>query len=369
MNFDLLVSNLYAAANGRGDWTAALGDIASAMGLWTVQVLGMDKRTGHLTFSVHGGNSTPQTALDYFRHYSATDPRVGLALNGPKGEWFHCHEHFDENFVRNNDFYQSFLIPHGGRYASAFVLNEADDIIFLLALMRGSGSQPLMANDLALMNQFKHHFSEALRNMVHVREAFAELGMARVLLAQFAYPMVMVDETRGIWHRNEAATNLLQHGDVVREQGGLLTCLDKSSDAALTEAIYSLKLEGNAPPRRHAVPLTSANGARHLVFVSSIQASTTLGAFGHQARALLIFHDPANLRPAPDAMLLAECFDLTPAEARVAALIASGVSAKAIAQQNGVTLPTVRTHIQRVMAKSSVVRQADLARVLNELPL
>lgn len=57
-----------------------------------------------------------------------------------------------------------------------------------------------------------------------------------------------------------------------------------------------------------------------------------------------------------DASLVADCFDLTPAE-------------PAIAVTAGVSRPTVRTHLQRVMEKTGVARQTDLVRLLSELPL
>ena len=78
----ILVSNVYAAANGRHPWATALNDIADDLDLWAVQVLGVDKRNGHLTFRTHNGSATPQTALDYFRSCGAIDPRVAHPQSG-----------------------------------------------------------------------------------------------------------------------------------------------------------------------------------------------------------------------------------------------------------------------------------------------
>jgi len=372
MTFDALISSLYAAASGRADWTVTLTHVAEFLDLWTVQVLGIDKKNGHLMFSVHGGKSTPQTGLDYFRYYHSVDPRVGLAALTPLGQWFHCHEHFNDSFVARDPFYQEFLIPHGGRYASATNLIDDDEVVFMLALMRGHGSPPLTRQEQNVADQLRHHFVEAMKNLVHSRETFAELGMARELLEQLDYPMLLVDETRGIWHNNGRAESMLQAEVVVRERAGLLACHDRAGDDALTAAIYQLQVADDKPrttPTRRVLSLRGNDDHVYLAFVSAIQPAHTMGAFGHGARALVVLHDPQETRPGLDLFVLTECFDFTPAEARVAIAIADGANLKQIAQRTGIELSTVRTHLQRALQKASVERQADLVRALMALPV
>ncbi len=372
MASESLISNLYAAANGRSEWGTALSALADHLDLWTVQLLGVSKKNGHLIFSTHGGRASPQTALDYFRSYNAIDPRIVPALTKPMGEWMHCHDLFDESYVAESNFYQDFLIPHGGRYVSATRLIDNDEVGFIFALMRGQGSQPLGQRDMVQLERFRHHMKEALENLLHLRETYAELGMARELLGQFSYPMFLVDETRGIWHRNKAAEDLLMRGHVVSEQRGFLTCHDKASDHALTEAIHALQLS-SAPNGtglgKKAIQIKPSNGLPHLAFISAVRPAQTMGAFGHTDLALVVLHDPAASQRSIDPFILSECFDLTPAEARVAVQIAGGANAKEIAKTQSVALPTVRTHIQRIMDKTGVDRQTDLVRVLMALPV
>jgi hypothetical protein len=54
--------------------------------------------------------------------------------------------------------------------------------------MRVHGSQPIGPAELPLLAQVKHNPTEAFSNFVHIRESYAELGMARELLGQFNYP-------------------------------------------------------------------------------------------------------------------------------------------------------------------------------------
>jgi len=62
---------------------------------------------------------------------------------------------------------------------------------------------------------------------------------------------------------------------------------------------------------------------------------------------------------------LAERFGLTPAEVRLASVIAAGGRLGDYAAQQGVSLGTVRTHLKAVFAKTGVHRQSELVRLFN----
>jgi DNA-binding CsgD family transcriptional regulator len=77
-----------------------------------------------------------------------------------------------------------------------------------------------------------------------------------------------------------------------------------------------------------------------------------------------------NLAPAPqaahvrsaDPLLLQAEFKLTPAQARLAALLHDGVSVKQAARQLGITEGTARQYLRRIFAKTGANRQIDLIR-------
>jgi DNA-binding NarL/FixJ family response regulator len=368
-----VVSGLYAAAAGRQDWKFALDAVADLLELLVVQVLGIDSRNGQLRFSSVGGPVDPQAALDYFRHYSTIDPRTPLALATPPEQWMHCHEHIDERIVARHEFFQQFLLPYGGRYVSATKLIVDGDLQFFIGLSRGRQSVPFGPTELPLLDELKLHFTEAFRNLVHLRHSFAELGMARELLGPFFQPMLMVDETGSLWHRNEAAIRLLAASKPLIEVQGYLRCSHAAAQSRLSEAIHEVLLAASqgAGLSRRAVVLPSEAGQRMIAFVSAMRPETALGAFGTRARALVIVHDSttADDLAVPRPMILAECFGLTPAEARVATQIARGLTVKDIARRSGAALSTVRTQLASVMQKAEVDRQAELVRVLLTLPV
>lgn len=85
------------------------------------------------------------------------------------------------------------------------------------------------------------------------------------------------------------------------------------------------------------------------------------------ARALLIFRSTGpqlGIEPA----LLSEVFGLTPAEARVAALVADGTRPEDIARYTNTSRATVKNQLKMVFQKASVHRQAELAALLAGFP-
>ena len=71
--------------------------------------------------------------------------------------------------------------------------------------------------------------------------------------------------------------------------------------------------------------------------------------------------DPTSLRPPPEHELLAEQWQLTPAEARTAIALAEGLSPAQIAEVHGVAISTVRVHLKRTYAKTETAGQRELA--------
>src|SRR5215472_9219910 len=69
--------------------------------------------------------------------------------------------------------------------------------------------------------------------------------------------------------------------------------------------------------------------------------------------------------PAPPGRLLQESFHLTPAETRLARIIARGEPLDRAAQTLGVKLPTARTQLAAIFAKTNTRRQPQLVALLS----
>ncbi|MDR3463031.1 MAG: helix-turn-helix transcriptional regulator [Beijerinckiaceae bacterium] len=81
----------------------------------------------------------------------------------------------------------------------------------------------------------------------------------------------------------------------------------------------------------------------------------------------MVIITPSSSSEAPPATLIRGLFDLTPAEARVAGLIAGGDRVIDIAAASNISTGTVRNQLKSVFAKTAVSRQGELINLLSNM--
>src|SRR5262249_56959059 len=82
--------------------------------------------------------------------------------------------------------------------------------------------------------------------------------------------------------------------------------------------------------------------------------------------AIVVLVDPDKQRE-PTESILREAFGLTPAESRIAIGFARGRDLQEIADEQNVSIGTVRKHFKAVLAKTNTNRQAELAILLSRV--
>jgi len=84
------------------------------------------------------------------------------------------------------------------------------------------------------------------------------------------------------------------------------------------------------------------------------------------AHSLVLLRDPYS-NPGLEPKILSQVFGLSSAEARLAAVMASGVSLEQAAHQLGLALETVRNQLKAIFSKTETHRQAELVALLLRL--
>jgi DNA-binding CsgD family transcriptional regulator len=87
----------------------------------------------------------------------------------------------------------------------------------------------------------------------------------------------------------------------------------------------------------------------------------------HPVRAIVFAGDSAR-SVAPNGNVLRLLFGLTPAECRLATLLADGYSPPEIAEMHGVSRNTLKSQLASIYGKTGTSRQAQLVRLLLQLP-
>jgi DNA-binding CsgD family transcriptional regulator len=144
---------------------------------------------------------------------------------------------------------------------------------------------------------------------------------------------------------------------------GRITATHRPSNAELQRLIASaLSAENNAT--REAILLLRADARPLMVYVIPITGSGSDSA--QHARAIAVFVD-SDKQHEPSESILREAFGLTPAQTRIAIGFARGRDLQELANDQKISIGTVRMHFKAVLAKTNTTRQAELAILLARL--
>lgn len=143
--------------------------------------------------------------------------------------------------------------------------------------------------------------------------------------------------------------------------GNRIALADRRADGLLNE---TLGLIATGQGVRSLPLIPEGDGLPAVLHVVPIRRAAH-DIFG-QAAAILVL-TTASAGPTEATPLLQALFDLSPAEAVVAARIAAGQTAEQIARADGKSVETVRNQLKSVLGKTGCRRQVDLARLLAQL--
>ena len=370
-----LVDLIYSAVEDTAMWPAVYEAIRAATGSESVHMLGFDNRHNTLSYS-DGANLPVQGELAYMQHYRFIDPRAPLLLSQPERQWVHCHEVLDEAFVAADPFYQEFLIPYDRRFMTATKLVDTSDATVIFSTLRTQEQGPMPPDGLALLDQLLPHLCRAarigLRNFFYSTQAL----VGQALVNKLRQPVVLMTPGGDVIHTNEAANELLARTKLVQVTGGKIVLVEPHGRELLRRVgeIEALLKSGAAEAAEYRARFQSLHVAGErapddalYVFFTVLPPVEMMGTFGLRPVVMLLFFHPES-SPAIDPSLLFAVFGLTPAECRVATLLAEGLSLKEIAREQGTQHETVRKQLRSIYQKTRTNRQPELVRLLLHLP-
>jgi len=159
---------------------------------------------------------------------------------------------------------------------------------------------------------------------------------------------------------NAAAERLL--GEDLQISSGRVLCRDPRSNDQLAGAIKALLWSEQATTTPVVAP--KASGGKLVIYPMRLRGLTTspLSAF----HAILVITDTDAVNSAATSTFR-DVFDLTPAESRLAAAIATGKDLETFAIERQLSRQTLRTQLRSIFLKTGTNRQAQLAVMLSTL--
>lgn len=364
--FDTLVASFYRAATGEIPWAQALQGVQIAFDARCCVLQTLDPNTGRL-LGIDSSPGVDEAVFNYVREYHQIDPRRQHALrNMPAqlGHWVHCHEYLAPEAVADDRFCQHYLPAYDTRWNSNITFAVAEGVIagFILELPDSRGV--LNDDERELARRLGLHMREALLAHERVRRIAAQALAGHGLLQAFAYPMWLLSADRYVLHANAAAQAEQTREHRVALHGQRLVLKRDAPDRLLSQHLQALSRAEHGTGAVLDLRQSTLDAPTWL-HLNVLVPSAVMGAFGDQPLVLATLFDPAQVQPL-DPFALAQMFSFTPTEARIAVLMADGLSAQAMAAAHGSTVATVRTHIRQVLHKLGVRRMTDAVRLLRQ---
>lgn len=208
------------------------------------------------------------------------------------------------------------------------------------------------------------HFQQALRTQFELAELGNERDGLRKLLQYAKHGVVLTTHTSQIVFANNVATSLLAKHEALEVRTGALFSQQVTAQINLRRLIDAAG-RGNVAGVRScgSFNLKRSSGGRALAVHILPCGNTYVESQPQRATVLILIVDPDDEQE-PQAETLKKLYGLTKAEAVVATRVTKGEGLQTVADALGVSLSTVRIHLQRVFEKTDTHRQAELVRLL-----
>jgi DNA-binding CsgD family transcriptional regulator len=270
----------------------------------------------------------------------------------------------------NNRFVREWLAPQGiiDLVGSTLVRNQ--DHLGSIVFARHESAGAVGEIELDTVRLLGPHFRRAFEINILFDIKTMETSTFEATLETLSAGIVLVADDCRLVYANSAAQAMLDVGDPIHLDHGVLQLSSAAASAALSDTVsraaQDLLLVGQ---RGMGIPTLRKDGRPSVAHVLPLKHGDVRPGLVFRAAVAAVVIAPKALPPQMPAAALALLYDLTPAEIRVIELVVEGKQPSEISVHLGISINTVKTHLGRVFEKTGASRQADLARLVGSLAL
>ena len=363
---DSVVGSLHEAALGDVPWAvpaSTINEIIRTRGNSLAIGRGSTQADAEIFFaqSCFGNEYRKDQDERYFSNFYHRDERVPRALGLPYGQLTPSGHLYTDREKRTSP-----------AYNRTWWNTKKSGLHVRLDGLGGSHIIWVLANSAAPDRSWNSPQVETIRHLLpHIRQ-FARvrgmLGEARALgnsleklLGNDRFGVIQLDRSARIVAANDRARRLLREARGFRDRDGLLSTSAGPENAALQRLLARVLPPRGVSASGGSLTIGRPGSRTRLVVHVAPVTGRAWDARAQRVAALVLISDPAR-RPRMDAGLVAEALNLTPAESRLAIMVAAGRTVREIAAISGRTEGTVRWHLKQIFRKQGISRQEDLVR-------
>jgi len=354
--FGAVIGAIYETALDPLAWPAALEGIRTAVGGTATWIATHYPDQIRSVYQIEVGTD-PAWQQKLRDHYVAASPFMGVTHHVRRGDIVAVGDVIGYDEFTAGRFYREWAAPQGWPDIIMAVAAKARDRFSWLGIClpaRASPEQKLIVAALL------PHVTRALRISDVLEERDQRAADLLAAVERMASGMILIDAQRVVRGINAAARRISGDVEGLSISNGRLILTDPTLAAAIEACA-----EGRADTGGVSV-LLDRQGGEHGIAAHVMPLSRRIGDASTDAIAALFLTDPVQQGQPPMDSFVAR-YGLTPSETRVLLAMLEGKSPRAIAIAQGVSMPTVRTHLSRLYAKTGTDGQAAVVRLATSL--
>jgi DNA-binding CsgD family transcriptional regulator len=336
-------------------WPEILGQISAAVGATGAVLLQSDVGTSDIPHSPHSAGVSELLRAYFGNEWHTRDLRADrgfpLILKGQKVV-------IDQDIVTPHEmkrlaYFNEFLAPVGLRWFAGVGV-RAGPALWAISIQRTAPEGPFESTDRHALA----YLSERLTEVATLSTAVGRIALSSATNALNAVRQaaVAIDRFGFVLDANPAAEGLFDR--YIRVTNRRLVVDDAQAKDYLGKLVDRLR----ATPDTAALPCEPIVIHRRekspvILRILPVHAAARTPFLGARAILTLTAVEP---RPGPKATFLVRAFGLTPAEARLASIIAEGLNPERAAEELGISRVTARNQLKAIFAKTGTHRQSEL---------
>ncbi len=359
----ILIRLIYQSAEDTALWSVILGRLATLFKatVGTLDLYDTLRKAGNITASV---NIDPEFTQDYVAYYAQKNLWLNYSpASVPVGKAVSGQMLVPDDTLFQSEFYQDFLRHRDLFHLAGGRILEEKSLTANVSLLRPRSSEPFGDAELDFLDVLLPHLKQALQLHCRLSRAEALQTAAAEALDQMPFGTIYVDRFAHVLAANQRGREILALRDGLSSEPQGLRAAAQAQAARLRDLIAGAAMTswGEGFHSGGSLLLDRPSLKQPLtVRVLPLRTQTCL--FDHPRPAAVVFVSDPESSPASNQIL--SLYHLTPAEERLATLLAQGESLKEAAESLGISRNTAATQLKGIFQKTGVHRQTDLVRLV-----
>ncbi|HEV8390466.1 MAG TPA: helix-turn-helix transcriptional regulator [Dongiaceae bacterium] len=361
--FEDVVDKIYAAVDDSVLWNDVAGDIARAADAVSCS---LQLRSGADAKIVGAAGYREFDAKLYEQQYARQDIRAQVLMGLPADQVHLLHHYMPQERFVGSSYYNEFFrrITEGYWSAATWItLDRGAGVGLGIGIHRSRRADPEDSAQIEILGSLSPHLRRAGRLHLKLNDVRTRVSQLSDALDHMIQPAILADCEGRVVIANTAAGRLFEPDRVlgVDHSGKLVTCSVKAT-RLLREAIEAASRPADQADARQAADIIVASDdqtPRISLSVLPLQrrAATSRGTLDGGSIMILAREFATG---AVSVEALRSAFSLSPAEARLLRLLATGASLRQASEIVGVSYSTVMSQLKSCFQKTGTHRQAEL---------